>query len=87
MSETNKDYIVRRLLVDGDKSGDDIVAYVKVATPRVGELVYHGDFVKRRIQTQDNGPMGCSYQDVYVPVDPSKITSEPYNGGEEVETF
>lgn len=83
----SKGYIVKRLLVDGHASGRDVRQYIKVDKPNPGELVYHGDFTKRRIEIADNGPMGSEYADVYIPVDESKLTSEPYNGGDEVETF
>lgn len=82
----DKGYIVRRLLVDGHAGGADIWSYKKVAMPHLGETIYHGDFVRRQIETADNGPMGSTYETVYVPVDESKLTSEKYSGSE-VEQF
>lgn len=83
----SKGYIVRRMTHDGDKGGPDTYHYQKVDKPNPGETIYHGEFVKQRVELADNGPMGSVYGDVYVPVDASKLTSEPYNGGDEVETF
>jgi hypothetical protein len=87
MSTTGKGYIVRRMTQDGDKGGQDTYHYQKVANPEPGELIYHGEFVSRQVELADNGPMGSVYGTVYVPVDPSKVTSEPFNGGADVETF
>jgi hypothetical protein len=80
-------YIVYRLLVDGHASGRDVRNYQKVDKPNPGETIYHGQFTKRRVEIADNGPMGSVYADVYIPVNPDQITSEPYDGGGEVETF
>lgn len=79
----SKQYIVRRA-VGNSYYGSS--AYIKVSQPEAGETIYHGDFVKRKFE-QDNGPMGTTFTDVYEPVDPKKVTSEVYDGGDEVETF
>lgn len=83
-----KGFIVRRMTQDGDKGGPDTYHYQRVDSPNPGELVYHGDFTTRQVELADNGPMGSVYGTVYVPVDESKLTSEPYQGGgSDVETF
>lgn len=62
-------------------------AYVKITDPEIGETIYHGDFVKRKL-VEDNGPMGSSNIEIYEPVDAKAVTSERYAGkGDEVETF
>jgi len=81
-----KFFIVKRSIDTGSYYGGP-VAYLKVTKPRPGETIYHGDFVKKKLE-DDRGPMGTSYTEVYVPVDESKLTSEKYSGGgSDVETF
>ncbi len=80
-------YIVRRLLVDGHAGGGDTWGYVRVIQPKPGETIYHGQFTKRMVPVADNGPCGSDNRELYVPVDESKLTSEPFNGGEAAETF
>jgi hypothetical protein len=82
-----KSFIVKRMTHDGDKGGPDTYHYQKVTNPNPGELIYHGQFASRQVEIADNGPMGSVYGTVYVPVDESKLTSEPYQGGGDVETF
>lgn len=81
-----KGYIVRRLIRDGHAGGADEYAYKRVETPNPGELIYHGDFVPDTVE-DDMKENGTVLTNVYRPVDPSKIASEPYKGSSEVETF
>lgn len=71
-------FIVRRTLIDGHHSRRDGVHYIEVTNPNPGETIYHGQFKPSRVEIADNGPMGSTYADVMIPVDPASITSEQY---------
>ncbi|MEW6278366.1 MAG: hypothetical protein AB1758_07085 [Candidatus Eremiobacterota bacterium] len=76
-------------------------AYVR-SEPRIGETVYHGDFVHsgqacaRRVDlgpapdyAVDDSELGhCSeWAPAYTPVDPARVTSDVFRGRPEVERF
>ena len=85
-TDSTKKFLVRRTVVmDHRVRGSEAEVYQRVETPNSGELIYHGEFIRKELK-RDHGPNGMIVEEYFVALDESQVTSEKYFG-DEVVTF